>query len=287
MRQRAAIITVVAIATTACHTTSGLERLTEAQQLSADLLVNFTRADAAANKAVMADTDEASAAFARDADRAKQAIQREFGALKPILDSLGYSEESRLLEEFRKRFEEYLALDRTILELAVENTNLKAQRLSFGAAAEAADAFRDALQGVVPPDAAKDTWRVRALVATAVSNVREIQVLQAPHIAEPNDAEMTRMEARMQTARTAARTALEALGPLVQPPSRKALAEATGALDRFMTTNAEITALSRRNTNVRSLALSLNQKGKLTAACEETLGALRDALAKRGFSGTR
>lgn len=54
-----------------------------------------------------------------------------------------------------------------------------------------------------------------------------------------------------------------------------------------MAVHAQIMALSRRNTNVRSLALSLNEKGKLTHACEDSLRALRDALAKRGFSGSR
>jgi hypothetical protein len=37
--------------------------------------------------------------------------------------------------------------------------------------------------------------------------------------------------------------------------------------------------LSRRNTNVRSLALSLDQKQKLIAPCEKPLRALGDALA--------
>jgi len=45
-----------------------------------------------------------------------------------------------------------------------------------------------------------------------------------------------------------------------------------------MSVNAEIVTLSRRNTNVRSLALSLNQKGKATGACEESLRAIRAAL---------
>ena len=138
-----------------------------------------------------------------------------------------------------------------------------------------------------PSGRGEDTWRVKALVATAVATVREMQVLQAPHIAEADDAVMTRMEKRMATSEAAARTALETLRPLVQPASRPQLAAATAALDRFMDLNAQIMALSRRNTNVRSLALSLNQKGKLTAACEESLRALRDALAKRGFTGTR
>jgi hypothetical protein len=159
--------------------------------------------------------------------------------------------------------------------------------LSFGSAAEAADAFRAALESVAPLDASKNAWQVKALVATAISNVREIQVLQAPHIAEPTDAAMTRLETDMHASEAAARAALEALGPLVQPASRSHLTSATAALDRFMKLNAQITVLSRRNTNVVSLALSLNQKGKLTAACEESLQALRDAVGRRGLSGTR
>ena len=114
-----------------------------------------------------------------------------------------------------------------------------------------------------------------------------MQVLQAPHIAEADDAVMTRMEKRMATSETAARAALETLAPLVQPASRPRIAAATAALDKFVALNAQIMALSRRNTNVRSLALALSQKGKVSGACEHSLQSLRDALAKRGFYGTR
>ena len=282
-----ALTIVLLSAIAGCDVNSALERVSEARRLSADLLVQFTKAADAANRAVMADTDDASVAFAREAEEAKQAVQTDIDALGPILQGLNYSDETRLLEEFVSRFAEYRALDRRILDLAVENTNLKAQRLSFGPAQEAADAFRDALEAVAPADPAKDTWRVKALVATAVSTVREIQVLQAPHIADADEAVMTRMERHMATSETAARSALETLATLVQPASRPRLAAATAALDRFMGLNAEIIGLSRRNTNVRSLALSLDQKRKLTAACEDSLRALRDALAKRGFTGTR
>ena len=172
-------------------------------------------------------------------------------------------------------------------DLAVENTNLKAQRLSFGPAQEAADSFRDSVEAVAPSDAAKNTWRVKALAAAAVAMVREIQVLQAAHIADADDAAMSRMEKRIATLEAAARSALEALAALVQPASRPRLGAATAALDRFMGVNAQIIALSRRNSNVRSLALSLNQKGKLAGACEDSLRALRHALETRGFTGTR
>jgi hypothetical protein len=264
-----------------------IERLSEANRLAADLLVQFTKADDAANRAVMADTDETSVAFAREAEQATETVQTDVDALAPILQGLDFSNETHLLEEFASRFAKYRALDRSILELAVENTNLKAQRLSFGAVQRAADAFRDSLAAVAPLAHEKDIWHAKALIATAVAAAREIQVLQAPHIAESDEAAMTRLEERMVAAEVAARSALKVLASLVPPASRQQIAAATAVFDHFMGLNAQIIGLSRRNSNVRSLALSLGEKRTLTAAGEDSLRALQEALAKRGFTATR
>jgi hypothetical protein len=269
-----------------CDVNTALDRLAQARHLSADLLVQFTKAADAANRAVMADTDEASVAFAREAEQAKEKVQADIDALRPLLAGLDYSDEGRFLQEFVNRFTEYSELDRRILDLAVENTNLRAQRLSFGPAQEAADSFRDSLRAVAPLVLA-DKWRVEALVATAIATVREIQVLQAPHIADADETVMTRLEKSMATSEAAARNALNTLSSLVEPRSQARIAAARGALDRFMAVNQQIISLSRRNTNVRSLALSLNQKRTVIAECENSLHALRDALSKRGFVGTR
>jgi hypothetical protein len=286
--QAVAILGIAVGAATGCgDVNAAFERLSEARQLSADLLVQFTKAADAANRAVMADTDAVSVAYAGEADQAKQAVQKDLDTLGPMLQGLKFADENHLLQEFGARFKEYVDLDRRILDLAVENTNLKAQRLSFGPAQEAADAFRDSLEALVAASPAKDTWRAKALVATAVATVREIQVLQAPHIAEADDAVMAHMETRMATSESAARGALKTLATIVPPASQSQLAAATAALDRFTGLNAQIIALSRRNTNVRSFALSLNQKPALTAACEERLRSLRDALAKRAYTWAR
>lgn len=264
-----------------------LTQLMDARRLAADLRVQFTKAADAANRAVMADTDEASHSASREAADAKQTIQRDADALKSILTELSYSDEIRLLEEFQKQFVEYQAEDRPILELAVENTNLKAQRLAFGPAQEAAEAFRTALETIARSASSRDTCCVRAVVAEAIAAVREIQVLQSPHIAESDEAAMTRIETQMTASDTTARKALDSLKGMVRPTSHPQLTAAATALDRFKSINTELIALSRRNSNVRSLALSLGRKRTLTAACDDSLQALRDALEKRGFNATR
>jgi hypothetical protein len=234
----------------------------------------------------MADTDEASVAFAREARQASEAIRKDSGSLAALLGELRFAEEARLLKQFDAGFDEYHALDATILDLAVENTNLKAQRLSHTSAREAADAFAEALEQVQPSEAGGG-WQLKAHAATALARVRNIQALQAPHIAEPQDAAMTDLEKRMASDESEARGALKALAGLIHPASRTALAAAGAALDRLMAVNTEIVSLSRRNTNVRSLALALNEKRALTATCDQSLQALREALSQRGFTHTR
>jgi len=287
MNQHRWLIPFVAFAFAGCsgNLTISLEQLLEARRLSADLLVQFTRVVESGNRAVMASTDDDSSAFVREADQASQTVQKDVDALKPLLAGLGYSDETRLLEEFQQRFSAYHALDRDILGLAVENTNLKAQHLSYGSAQQAADAFSEALGPIAHPVPAPTLWRAAALAATAVAAVREIQALQGPHIAEADDAVMARVEERMKTSEAEARGTLQAMAGVLPSELRPRLTAATAALDQFMTVNAEIVRLSRRNSNVRSLSLSMGQKRTLTARCEETLRSLQDALAQRSLEG--
>ena len=121
----------------------------------------------------------------------------------------------------------------------------------------------------------------------AFAALLEIQVLQAPHIAEADDVAMTEMEAQMAASELEARRTLARLSPLLIAGAAKPLADASTALERFLTVNREIVALSRRNSNVRALALSLGRKRTVTAACEEQLRALDEALARYEFTATR
>jgi hypothetical protein len=277
------------LAAPACKNGSSLPlaRLTEARRVATELRLAFRQAADASNRAVMADTDETSVAFATEAEQAKKTARSDVDAIRPLLRDLGYDDETRALDDFERRFAEYDALDRSVLELAVENTNLKAQRLSFGPIRDDARAFRTALDVVAK--AAKPSARcpIASAVASAEIAVADIQVLDAPHIAEADDAEMTRLEHEMDALGASARGALGALSALVDPTSQPDVAAATAALDRFEATQAKLVALSRRNSNVRSQALSLGKMLALSGACDAGLAALTDALAKRGFTATR
>lgn len=259
----------------------------EARQRAADLRVELAKAVGASDRAVMADTDEASIAFAREADRAKAAVQADAAALAPLLQSLEYRNEAKYLSDFQAHFEEYSKVDRGVLALAVENTNLKAQRLSFGPVRQAADALSVALKASIKTVATKDRCRAEGLVADTLLAVREIQVLQAPHIAEPDDATMSRLEKQMTELEASARRALATLTGIVGGGGQLEMTQARGALDNFSAMSRQLVALSRRNTNVRSLEMSLHQKPALAAACDASLSSLTDALAKEGSSATK
>ena len=125
---------VAAAAAAACGDGSKLvlNQQAEAHRLAAHLHVQFSHAADASNRAVMADTDEASSAAAREAEQATKAVEQDTNALGRILDELGDQDEARNLDTFKARFAQYRALDADILPLAVENTNIKAKRLSFG-----------------------------------------------------------------------------------------------------------------------------------------------------------
>jgi hypothetical protein len=264
-----------AVASACAGPKAALTDLIEARQLASELHVQFTRGSEAANRAVLADTDEASAAAADEARRATQTVEQTIETLRATLQAMGYAGDGQLLDEFDRRFAEYRQLDDEILPLAVENTNLKAQRLSFGTGQDAAAAFGAAVEAAAR--AAKGACCREASAHRARAAMLEIQVLQAPHIAESDDAAMTRIEDRMKELLRTARAALDELNA----------PEATAALERFAAINDQIIALSRRNSNVRSLALSLGRKRMVTAECEDDLRALEQAIGTHAFTATR
>jgi hypothetical protein len=284
MRSRShAAVVVCALATAACTVQPVLTRLIDARHRAAALRVAFLKVNESASRAVLSETDAASRDAALEAAAATANVDSDLAALEPMLAALGYRSEIDTLARFKTTFAEYRKVEDEILELAVENTNVKAQRLSFGAETDAADAFSRAVDLAMSrqptPAAVAELERARGAVS-------RVQAIEARHIAEADDAAMTRLEEQMHTLQTQARASLESASRLM-PADPAAIDAAGSALDGFDRLHGEVIELSRRNTNVRSLALTLGRQRSLAAACEDQLRILEDALSGHGSEATR
>jgi hypothetical protein len=266
---------------------AALIQVGEAQELAADLRVQLHRSAGSVQQAIMADTDESSSAFVSDARESGATLDADLARIEPIVSQIGSPDEVRGVQDVKTALDRLREIDRTLLELASENTNAKAQRLAFGPAREAADALRSHLDGAVRAALPAQALRAQLLAARVQLGVREIQALQAPHIAEADDAAMTALEQQMAASEASARAALAELAQLLGSAGQAELDAAREQLDRFAQTQRELVELSRANSDVRSLAVALGDRRTLTATCDAALTALQQELAKHGLEATR
>jgi hypothetical protein len=266
-----------------------------AQQLAgkasrADLVgrmqLDLASAAEAEKSAVLAITDEDSQKFADQARAATAEVERERQELGALLAASGTQHERDLLPPFSQAFANLQRVDSEVLALAVKNTNLKAYSLLFGPAANTLAEMDAALARVVAKHAdAADAKRVMLMAFDARLGALRIQTLLAPHIAEESDAKMDNMEASMAKEEATVRKDLDGLAALAKLAHDADLAMAAASFGRYAEIKARILPLSRENTNVRSLALSLNQKRKAMLVCLDALSSLKQAILDEPIAG--
>ncbi len=265
------------------HRAVGPGALIEKLEALAALRSDMLKSAEAEKRAVMADTDEASVAYAEESRQASDAAEAERRQLMELIRQHPSDEETQLLGEFSSAWEQVRSIDRQLLELAVQNTNLKAQALSFGKATELLHRFEAAIEGATQ---GQDDPRVLRSASDALTAMLTIQVLHAPHIASRHDEEMSQMEQTMREKEEIIRSSLDRLADLL-PGRRDQLAAAVAAYRDYMAVTRTILNLSRQNTNVTSLELSINRKLKMTTQCEVLLDRLQEAIRAREFKATR
>lgn len=251
------------------------KKLSIIQTMSRDLLASAE----AEKSAVMAETDEASQTFAEQSIQAAHNVEKARHALDPLLRD--NNQEAHLFHEFIRCWEQLQAIDREVLSLAVQNTNLKALRLSFVPAAEAVRHMEEALNHLMDTGSASpDAVKIIRLASQAVTGALNIYALQAPHIAESAAVRMEEMEVVMKSLDGQVTDALQSLQALVDESGKPFLDTALASYKDFQKINAEVVELSRQNSNMRSYALSLGQKRRTTAQCLDMLVALQETVQK-------
>jgi hypothetical protein len=240
----------------------------------------------AEKSAVLAITDKDSQTFADQARAATAGVERERQEIGALLAASGTQREQDLLAQFTAALGQLKSLDEEVLGLAVKNTNLKAYGLLFGAAASTLAEMDATLAQVIAKRAdSPSARRVIPMAFGARLGVLRIQTMLAPHIAEESVEKMDQMEASMGKEEVQVRKDLDGLAALAKPEADADVTTALSQFGRYKELKARILALSRENTNVRSLALSLNQKRKAMALCLDALNALKVAILEEPIAG--
>ena len=238
--------------------------------------------------AVIAPTDEESQEFANQSIAASAAVEQNLKVLRSLIDAAPLQDEKKLFIEFNDSWTELRKLDQVILQFAVQNTNLKAASLSRGKSAEAMRRFEHALEDVMQSYlGTPNEGQVARLACHAIIAGLKIYNLHSVHIDEASDEKMDQIETQMTMEENEASRSLDELSGIVGEESRDALLQAKTAFSEFMEVTAKVIKLSRQNSNIKSVELSLGRKRKVAAQCDEILAAFQEAVQNRTFRATR
>jgi hypothetical protein len=160
--------------------------------------------------------------------------------------------------------------------------------LSFGPAGERLQEMESALDAVVEQSASSaDASVIERAAWEALIAALKIHALHGRHIAESHDAVMDRIEAEMKSLDSEAREGLSTVAAEAGEPLQPSVGKARTAYADFQRINSQILELSRRNSNVRSAAISLGEKRQVTAQCRKLLSALQESIQPDILSATR
>lgn len=242
----------------------------------------------AEKSALIAEGESESRAFADQARASSQAFSRGRGELEKLVDGGSVPHEKELLGELDSFWREFQEIQNDILNLDIEGTNLKALDLSAIKGLAAVKRFEAVMTDLAKAKVATgDCGQVSRLTSDALVALMKIEYLHSPHIHAVTDAEMGQIEKTMREQDAIVQNALASLGEVVGAAGRGKVDEATQVYVEFAAVTDEVIKLSRANTNVRSLALSMGRERVVAAKCNEILASLQEALKAKGFKATR
>jgi hypothetical protein len=255
--------------------------------LVARMRLDLASASEAEKSAVLAVTDQDSMRFADQARASAGKVEQGRRELEDTLRAGGTQGERELLAQFTVTFAEFQRVDSDLLALTVKNTNIKAYSLAFGPAATAIKETNDALARLAAANANSSEAKTTILLALGAEiGALRIQTLLPPHIAEESDGRMDELEALMTAEDNSVRKSLDGLAALPQLSKDPEIAIAKARYAEFSNIRAQILTLSRENTNVRSLSISLNQKRKVMLVCQAALDALQQTILAEPIAGS-
>jgi hypothetical protein len=257
-------------------------------EILSQMRINLHKSVEMEKSAVMALTDEESQDYASQSLAASAAVEQDLTQIQSLIDATHLQDEEKFVSEFKNCWMEFRKLDQAILELAVQNTNLKAAFLSRGKGAETMQRFEQALKDLIRSTSqtpGKD--RTAAIAWHAIAACRQILNMHNSHIAEITDEKMDKIEIETKMAEKEVLLSLDKLPGIIDEENQQNVLQAKMAFSEFMEVTAQVQALSRKNSNVKSLELSIGKKRIISAQCAEVLAAFQNAVKNRPFKSAK
>ena len=267
---------------------ANLHALLEKQHLAAQLQQSLLAASDAANKSLLAPDEAAASQQAAAAKAAFEAGAGQLQSLSALIEKGNNPKEIEAVKPVVADFKELDAAYAALHGLVARNTNVRAARLSRHEAVQALERLRQALAPILAaPDCAAAAQALRAIAAA-----QAILILHPLHIDERSAAGMDALEASMNQDDRDARTALAGLADLAAPSGdgaaqAQAAKAAQDAYEAFWTVHAAIIGLSRENSNIEAIALTMGRKQLLQAKILADLTTLAAVIDEKQFTATR
>lgn len=256
--------------------------------LLSTMRIHLLEATEAEKNAVMAITDEESENFAVRARQAADAVESSRKKIEGIILQENHPQEIAIFNKFNICWSQFRKLDETILALATQNTNLKAQKISSTQGAQEMERFEQSLNRLIHRNTSNNRCNKTVMLSyEALTAGLKIFSLHKPHIEEADDQEMDKIEQSIKTYDESARQALESFHNITNPSDNEDMKNAEAAYEQFMNLTGEILRLSRMNTNIKSAELSLGKKRLISSQCQEILASLQETIRAQRSKATR
>ena len=256
--------------------------------LLSTMSIHLLEANEAEKNAVLAITDEESEAFAAKARQAADGVESNRKEIESFIHQEKLPRETEIINEFNSCWSQYRKLDETILDLAVQNTNLKAQKISSTQCAQEMARFEESVNHLIHQG--KNVSQCNNTIThsyEALTASLKIFALHKPHIEEADDKQMDKIEQNIKSYDESAKKALGSLRNIADLNENADLKNAESTYKRFMNLTDEVLRLSRMNTNIKSAELSLGKKRLVSSQCQEILATLQEAVQAQQSNATR
>ncbi|MEC4750091.1 MCP four helix bundle domain-containing protein [Methylomicrobium sp. Wu6] len=251
--------------------------------LLSTMKIHLLEAVEAEKNAVLAITDEASEDFAAQARQATDRVETSRQQIESLIHLEKLPRETGMVNEFNSCWSQFKKLDKTILDLAIQNTNLKAQKISATQCAQEMERFEESLNRLIHLNMHGNQCNKAVMLSyEALTAGLKVFALHKIHIEESDDQAMDQIEQRIKSYDESAGKALGSLHSLAGLSNVEDLQAAETAYVRFMDLTREVLRLSRMNTNIKSAELSLGKKRLIASQCLEILTTFQKTVQPQG-----